>query len=130
MNKKALQDYFISYLETENKYPKDAIRKDWVIEHNGVATMYIDFDGYETFSLYVRSDAETSCDYVIVSELDSTTEKISTSGNQNSGTAISNYSLVTYTNIDGGSHRITIKYIKDGSVNSGSDRGYVIIPHQ
>lgn len=35
MNKKALQDYFISYLETENKYPKDAIRKDWVIEHNG-----------------------------------------------------------------------------------------------
>ena len=98
--------------------------------NNGVATMFIDIDGYETFRLYVRSDAETSCDYVIVSELDSTTEKMTTSGNQNSGTAISNYSLVTFTNIDGGSHRITIKYRKDGSVNNGTDRGYVIIPQQ
>ena len=98
--------------------------------NNGVATMYIDIDGYETFSLYVRSDAETSCDYVIVSELDSTAEKITTSGNQNSGTALSNYTLVTYTNIDGGSHRITIKYRKDGSVNNGTDRGYIIIPQQ
>ena len=35
MDKKTLQDYFISYLETENKYPKDSIEKDWILEKNG-----------------------------------------------------------------------------------------------
>ena len=95
---------------------------------SGVATMYIDIEGYTEFSIYVRSNAESSYDYVTVSELDSTTQKMSTSGNQNSGTAISNYTKVTYTGIDGGSHRITVTYRKDGSVNNGADRGYLIIP--
>ena len=35
MDKKTLQDYFISYLETENKYPKDSIEKDWILEKKG-----------------------------------------------------------------------------------------------
>ena len=35
MNKKALQDSFVSYLEKEHKYPKDSIRSNWVIEYNG-----------------------------------------------------------------------------------------------
>lgn len=96
--------------------------------NNGVATMYIDIDGYSEFSIYVRSDAESTYDYVTVSELDSTTQKMSTSGKQNSGTAISNYTKVTYTGIDGGSHRIIVTYRKDGSVNEGTDRGYLIIP--
>ena len=96
--------------------------------NNGVATMYIDIEGYTEFSIYVRSDAESSYDYVTVSELDSTTQKMSTSGKQNSGTAISNYTKVTYTDIDGGSHRIIVTYRKDGSVNEGTDRGYIIIP--
>ena len=90
--------------------------------------MYIDIDGYSEFSIYVRSDAESSYDYVTVSELDSTTQKMSTSGKQNSGTAISNYTKVTYTGIDGGKHRITIIYKKDSSQHSGTDRGYLIIP--
>ena len=90
--------------------------------------MYIDITGYTEFSIYIRSDAESTYDYVTVSELDSTTQKMSTSGNQNSGTAISNYTKVTYTGIDGGSHRITVTYRKDGSVNKGADRGYLIIP--
>ena len=95
---------------------------------SGVATMYIDIDGYTEFSIYVRSNAESNYDYVTVSELDSATQKMSTQGNQNSGTALSSYTKVTYTGIDGGSHRITVKYRKDGSVNEGTDRGYLIIP--
>ena len=96
--------------------------------NDGVATMYIDIDGYTEFSFYVRSDAESTYDYVTVSELDSTTSKMTTSGKQNSGTAISNYTKVTYTGIDGGKHRITVTYKKDYSQHSGTDRGYLIIP--
>ena len=92
------------------------------------ATMYIDIEGYTEFSIYVRSNAESNYDYVTVSELDSATQKMSTKGNQNSGTALSNYTKVTYTGIDGGSHRITVTYKKDGSQHSGTDRGYLIIP--
>ena len=90
--------------------------------------MYIDIDGYTEFSIYVRSNAESNYDYVTVSELDSATQKMSTKGNQNSGTALSSYAKVTYTGIDGGSHRITVTYKKDGSQHSGTDRGYLIIP--
>ncbi len=96
--------------------------------NDGVATMYIDIEGYTEFSIYVRSNAESTYDYVTVSELDSTTQKMSTSGKQNSGTAISNYTKVTYTGIDGGKHRITVIYKKDYSEHSGTDRGYLIIP--
>jgi hypothetical protein len=53
--------------------------------------------------------------------------KAHTRSNQQSGTAISNYKLVEYTNIDGGQHTITVVYRKDGSGNSGSDRGYLLI---
>ena len=95
---------------------------------NGAAMMYIDIEGYNEFCFYIRSDAESTYDYVTVSELDSTSQKMSTSGKQNSGTAISNYTKVTYTGIDGGSHRIIVTYRKDGSVNEGTDRGYLIIP--
>ena len=108
---------------------------------SGVATMYIDISGYSEFTLYIRSYAESSYDYVMVSELDktitsgsSTTDttlvKAHTKGNQKSGTTISYYTEVKYTNIDGGSHRITILYRKDGSVNEGDDRGYVLIKKQ
>ena len=109
--------------------------------NNGVSTMYIDISGYSEFTLYIRSYAESSYDYVMVSELDktitsgsSTTDttlvKAHTKGNQKSGTTISDYTEVKYTNIDGGSHRITILYRKDSSVNSGDDRGYVLIKKQ
>lgn len=101
--------------------------------------MYIDIMGYNNFKLYIRSYAESSCDYVMVSQLDQTLTyntsysnttyvKSHTRSNQKSGTDISNYTLVEFTNIDGGSHRISIIYRKDGSVNSNADRGYVLIP--
>ena len=59
-----------------------------------------------------------------------TNVKMTTSGKQNSDTAISNYQLVEFTDIDGGEHRITVMYRKDSSAASGTDRGYVLIPKE
>lgn len=94
------------------------------------AIMYIKIEGYDNFYFYIRSDAESTYDYVTVSQLDSTAEKTSTKGNQNSGTGLSSYTKVEYTNIPTGSHTITITYIKDSSQSQGTDRGYVLIPKQ
>ena len=99
--------------------------------------MYIDVNGLTEFSFYVRSYAEGSYDFVVVSNLDcnlssgttsGTNVKLTTSGKQNSGTSISNYTLVEFSNIDGGAHRITVMYRKDTSVSNNDDRGYVLIP--
>ena len=106
--------------------------------HSGTATMTINITGYTSFSVYIRSYAESNYDYVMISQLDksitgstsysSSDVKAHTRGSQQSGTAISNYKLVEYTNIDGGEHTITIVYRKDSSANSGDDRGYVLNP--
>lgn len=48
--------------------------------------------------------------------------------NQQSGTAISNYTLVGFTGIDGGEHCITVVYRKGSGSASGTDQGYVLIP--
>ena len=107
--------------------------------NNSGAIMYIDIEGYTNFKLYIRSYAESSYDYVMVSQLDQTITystsysnttliKANTRGNQKSGTTINDYTLVEFTNIDGGSHRISIIYRKDSSTHSNNDRGYVLIP--
>ena len=107
--------------------------------NNSGASMYIDINGYTNFKLYIRSYAESNYDYVMVSQLDKTLTysssysdttlvKSHTRGNQQSGTALSNYTLVEFTNIPSGSHRIQIIYRKDSSTHSGDDRGYVLIP--
>lgn len=92
------------------------------------AIMYIKIEGYDNFYFYVRSDAESTYDYVTVSQLDSSSEKVSTKGNQNSGTGLSSYTKVEYTDIPLGPHIITITYRKDSSQSQGTDRGYVLIP--
>jgi hypothetical protein len=106
---------------------------------NTAAIMYIDINGYETFKFYVRSYAESSFDYVVVSNLDATLTnsttgganvKMTTSSKQTSGTAISSYQLVEFTGIDMGQHRITVMYRKDSSSASGTDQGYVLIPKE
>ena len=108
---------------------------------NSGASMYINIDGYTNFKFYIRSYAESNYDYVMVSQLDKTLTysssysdttlvKAHTRGNQQSGTALSNYTLVEFTNIDGGSHTIQIIYRKDSSVDNNDDRGYVIIPRE
>ena len=103
------------------------------------AIMKITIVGYSDFKFYIRSYGESNSDYVMVSQLDQTINnstsysnttlvKAHTRGNQQSGTALSNYKLVEFTNINGVEHVITIVYRKDGTVNSGNDRGYVLIP--
>ena len=86
--------------------------------------MFIDIEGYDTFTIYVASDSESGYDYVKVYELDST----STIKDKYSGGATGYYEAVTFTNIGGGSHTIAICYSKDSSGHNGTDRGYLLIP--
>ena len=101
---------------------------------NTKSIMYIDINGYDEFTIYVRSSAESTWDYVEVSSLDvditgSTSGiKMTTSGNQQSGTSLSSYTAVTFTNIGGGQHRIMVTYKKDSSQSHNDDKGYVLIP--
>lgn len=106
--------------------------------NSGVATMYITIKDYSSFKMYIRSYAESNYDYVMVSQLDKTITgsssysdttlvKAHTRGNQQSGTAIGNYTLVEFTGISSGEHTITVVYRKDSSVNNGDDRGYLLI---
>lgn len=92
--------------------------------------MYIDINGYDEFTIYVRSYAESNYDYVQVSNLDTdiSSVKMTTKGNQQSGTSLSSYTEVTFTNIGGGQHRIMVVYKKDYSQHSNDDKGYVLIP--
>ena len=105
---------------------------------SGVATMYITIKDCSSFKMYIRSYAESNYDYVMVSQLDKTITgstsysdtslvKAHTRGNQQFGTALSNYTLVEFTGITSGEHTITVVYRKDGSVNNNDDRGYVLI---
>ena len=100
--------------------------------------MYIDISDYDSFRFYVRSDAESTYDFVVVSNLDATLTssttsgsavKMTTSGKQSSGTSINGYTLVEFTGIGGGDHRITVMYTKDSTVNKGADKGYLLIPN-
>ena len=107
--------------------------------HDSGATMTIRVMGYDTFTIYIRSYAESSFDYVMASQLDqsitnstsysnTTLVKSHTRGSQNSGITIGSYKAVTYDIPDDGQvHIITIIYRKDGSSNSGDDRGYLLI---
>jgi hypothetical protein len=114
---------------------------------NSGSKMFIDIHGYDTFKILVRSDSEggysstsskTLYDGVIVSQLDKdiewdtdindTTLVKHSQINVNVNSDISSYTEVSFTNIGGGDHRITIIYKKDGSEHERGDCGYVVIP--
>lgn len=108
---------------------------------NGVDIMTITINGFTEFTCYIRSYAEPSFDYVMIGQLDkaitgsssysnTTMVKAHTRANPQSGTALSNYTKVTYSGIDGGEHTITVVYRKDGSTNNYDDRGYLLIPDE
>lgn len=95
--------------------------------------------GFTEFTIYIRSYAESTYDYTIAGKIDAAIPnsktvsnkliKSTTSGNQKAGTAIGDYTIVEYTNIDSTKeHTIWVMYRKDGSTNSDDDRGYVLIP--
>ena len=109
--------------------------------HNGKATMFITINGYTSFTFKVRNNSESYFDYVVVNNLDDRSipkwQPSVGSGTASSGKVYySNQSKsssetwydVTFSNLYGGEHTITVTYGKDGSGNSGSDRGYVAIP--
>lgn len=109
--------------------------------NSGVDIMTITINGFTEFTCYIRSYAESNYDYVMIGQLDqaitgsssysnTTLVKAHTHGKQQSGTALSNYTAVTYSGIDGGEHTITVVYRKDGSVNKNDDRGYLLIPDE
>lgn len=108
---------------------------------NGKATMFITINGYTSFTFKVRNYSESSYDFVVVNNIDDTTipKWRPTVG---SGTASGGYVYysnkgksssvtwydVTFDDLDGGEHIITITYGKDSGGNSNDDRGYVAIP--
>ena len=108
---------------------------------NGKATMFITIEGYASFTFKVRNYSESSYDYVVVNNLDDTTVP-SWQPSVGSGTASSGkvyytnkgkssnttWYDVTFNNLDGGEHIITVTYGKDGSGHRNDDRGYVAIP--
>ena len=94
--------------------------------------MRIDFVGYSEFVVYIRSYAQSNNDYTIAGKLDQTVTtsvyQDRTYGSQTSGTSISNYKNVIYSDLDGKQHFIEILFRKDRRGNSNQDRGYVLIP--
>lgn len=109
--------------------------------HSSRATMFITINGYTSFTFKVRNYSESSWDYVVVNNLDDrsipTWQPAVGSGTASSGrvyysnkgkSSNTNWYDVTFSNLDGGEHYITVTYGKDGSGNSNDDRGYVAIP--
>lgn len=109
--------------------------------HNSTARMFITINGYKSFTFKVRNYSESGWDYVVVNNLDD--RSIPTwQPNVGSGTASSGYVYysnagksssttwydVTFNNLDGGEHTITVTYGKDSSASQYDDRGYVAIP--
>ena len=102
------------------------------------AIMLIYINGLSSFRLYLRSDAESIHDYVMVSQLNTIIDRLTpttssdvkahTRGNQNSGTSLSSYIEVVYDNIPSGDNYIMVVYCKDGNGNHGTDKAYVLIP--
>ena len=100
----------------------------------------ITFSGYDTFSLYINSYAESSYDYVVTSTLDAASYPTAynsatayTNGNTKSkqynptGNLSTNWTKVTYDISDTSEHFIYVVYRKDVSGNSNNDKGYFFI---
>ena len=98
------------------------------------ATMYFTIKGYDTFTFYIRSNGESDHDYVMVGKdyIPTTSSNYATTkGSPSSGTDLYSYKTVTLNNLSRSStYTIYVVYRKDGSVNSGTDRGYVLIPYE
>jgi hypothetical protein len=102
--------------------------------HSTNARMSFTIKGYREFTFYIRSNGESGCDYVIVGKdyiPNTSNYDASTYNKATSGSSFSYYSPVRYTNLDPSrEYTINVVYRKDGSVNNGDDRGYVLIPYE
>ncbi len=95
--------------------------------------MYFTIKGFDTFTFYIRSNGESNHDYVMVgkdSRSTTSSNYANTKGSPSFGTSLYNYKSVTLNNLSKSStYTIYVTYRKDGSVNEGTDRGYVLIPY-
>ena len=134
-----ISDY--GWVTADSKYNVDGYDV-YMSNNKGVdssnAVMKLECIGYTDLTLYIRSNAEKYADYTIASNAnastyptryDSSDTKAHTSVNQQSGTALSNYTAVTYTGLSG-NDIIYIVFTKDSIDESGDDRGYLLIPKQ
>ena len=105
-------------------------------QHSTQAVSKITMHSAMNLVIYIRSYAESSFDYTIASKVNAaafptqstdSTVYAHTRGNQQSGKTLSSYTKVEYTGLKSGDY-IFIVYRKDGSANSGDDRGYVLVP--
>lgn len=109
--------------------------------HSSRATMFITINGYTSFTFKVRNNSESNWDYVVVNNLDDTTiptwQPAVGNGTASSGrvyysnkgkSSTTTWYDVTFNNLDGGEHYITVTYGKDSSGSYYDDRGYVAIP--
>lgn len=93
---------------------------------NGTSTCTVKVSGYSSVTVYARSYAEPSYDYLEVGSLDGTATRdassnvLTTRGNPSSTT----YSSYTFTIKDKEQHTFQILYSKDSSSNAYDDRGY------
>lgn len=105
--------------------------------HDDVAI--ITLSGYTSFGCYIRSDAESTYDYTMIGTINggqptsstSSNCKAHTSGNQHSGTTLSDYTYVSYPGLnENTTYTIYVVYHKDSSMDRGSDEGYVLLPSE
>lgn len=102
--------------------------------HDSTSQMYFEISGYTSFTFYIDSYAESTCDYVMVGYLNSvptqTNNYANTSGWQKSPTNFGNYKTVTFDNLTKTeTYRIYVSYRKDGSEHRYDDRGYILLPN-
>lgn len=108
--------------------------------NQGVASSYavskITVNKATNLTVYIRSYAESSYDYTMISNpnassyptsYSSSYVKAHTRSNQNSSSALAGYTKVEYYGLKQNDY-IYIVYRKDGSTDSGTDTGYLLIP--
>lgn len=78
----------------------------------------------KTLEIYVASCGETTYDYTIVYDIDSSSSIFGTTSGRQEAYYKASFSIPT------GTHTIRIKYTKDSSTNVSYDRGYVLVPKE
>lgn len=94
--------------------------------HNGLSRMKVNFIGYDSVTVYIRSYAESGCDYTELGGLDvndlARNGGILSTRNTQSTTQYCSY---TFSNLNKEAHSFEVIYSKDNSSHNGDDRGYV-----
>ena len=97
----------------------------------GEARCTITFSGYETFTIYARSNGDYGHDYLEVGKLDAPTI-IRDGDNYDSfkydSTHTTTYKEITFSGLDKKQHTIKLLYSKDGAIDKNEDRAFFYIP--